>query len=107
MQSRLLGDRDIMTAKDRFEISIACSKCQNSGIVQLWQAEVWSLLSDSAATHIRSLPVGFQGRYGAHTKGLSIFCTSCNIAVWSEPKLPPHPPHNSAPHSKFCPPHTS
>jgi hypothetical protein len=76
-----------MTAKDRFEIAVACLRCQNSGIAQLSQEAARSSFSNGdTGMHIRSLPIGFEGRYGTRTNDLSICCTTCNVVVWPMPK---------------------
>jgi hypothetical protein len=70
-----------MTARDRWEIDIACPKCGAMGAGDVYQYDGWSFASDSR-THVQSVSQGFriEEAKSKHDSD-AIFCITCEIRV--------------------------
>lgn len=70
-----------MTAKDRWEIVLACPKCGAAGTADVYQHEGWSFSSDSR-THVSSASQGFRVQEAMSKREEDkIFCAKCEARV--------------------------
>jgi hypothetical protein len=70
-----------MTAKDRWEMNLACPVCGAVGTADVFQYDGWSFSSDSR-THVSSVSDGFRIQATkSEREQVKVFCEKCEVQV--------------------------